>query len=115
MARTSAIRLPRHTTSDPEKVPLYRPTCPFLTLTLTSTIVVLSGVFQVPTTLNSGSVDRQKWKALGVSPALGDPASALGDAYLALGVNGQAVTHHHRARARVRVCEGGGSNMFAMN
>ena len=39
----------------------------------------------VPTTLNSGSVDRRRWQSLGVSPVLGDPAYALGDAYLALG------------------------------
>jgi len=39
----------------------------------------------VPTTLNSISVDRNRWRSLGVSPDLGEPAYALGDAYLNLG------------------------------
>lgn len=30
------------------------------------------------------SVDRRRWKGLGVSPDLGTPAHELGDAYLAL-------------------------------
>lgn len=43
------------------------------------------GKVSVPTTLNSISVDRQQWRALGVQPSLGEPASALADAYLDLG------------------------------
>jgi predicted aconitase len=39
----------------------------------------------VPTTLNSISVDQRRWRELGVDPALGEPASALGDAYMAMG------------------------------
>ncbi|OAB50775.1 aconitase X [Pseudomonas thivervalensis] len=40
---------------------------------------------RVPTTLNAISVDQRRWRALGVDPALGEPASALGDAYMAMG------------------------------
>ncbi|RAU47637.1 MULTISPECIES: aconitase X [unclassified Pseudomonas] len=40
---------------------------------------------RVPTTLNSISVDKRRWRALGVDPALGEPASQLGDAYLDMG------------------------------
>ncbi|MFL6609254.1 MAG: aconitase X, partial [Pseudomonas sp.] len=39
----------------------------------------------VPTTLNSISVDQRRWRELCVDPALGEPASALGDAYMAMG------------------------------
>ncbi len=39
----------------------------------------------VPTTLNSISVDQRRWRELGVDPAFGVPASALGDAYMAMG------------------------------
>ncbi|MFJ3481919.1 aconitase X [Pseudomonas sp. NPDC090202] len=40
---------------------------------------------RVPTTLNSISVDKRRWRELGVDPALGEPASRLGDAYLEMG------------------------------
>lgn len=40
---------------------------------------------RVPTTLNSISVDQRRWRELGIDPALGLPASALGDAYMAMG------------------------------
>lgn len=40
---------------------------------------------RVPTTLNSISVDQRRWRELGIDPALGIPASALGDAYMAMG------------------------------
>jgi predicted aconitase/predicted aconitase with swiveling domain len=40
---------------------------------------------RVPTTLNAISVDRRRWRALGVDEALGEPASALADAYVAIG------------------------------
>lgn len=40
---------------------------------------------RVPTTLNSISVDQRRWRELGISPGLGEPASALGDAYMAMG------------------------------
>lgn len=39
----------------------------------------------VPTTLNSISVDQRQWRALGIDPAFGEPASALGDVYMAMG------------------------------
>jgi cis-L-3-hydroxyproline dehydratase len=40
---------------------------------------------RVPTTLNSISVDRHRWRALGIAEDLGLPASALAEAYLAMG------------------------------
>ncbi|UVL63835.1 aconitase family protein [Pseudomonas sp. B21-032] len=40
---------------------------------------------RVPTTLNAISVDQRRWRELGIDPALGEPASALGDAYMAMG------------------------------
>ncbi|NER62576.1 DUF521 domain-containing protein, partial [Pseudomonas sp. MAFF212428] len=40
---------------------------------------------RVPTTLNSISVDQRRWRELGIDAALGVPASALGDAYMAMG------------------------------
>lgn len=48
-------------------------------------LVAWGGKVQVPTTLNSISVDKRKWRELGVSKDLGEPASALGDAYLNMG------------------------------
>ena len=44
-----------------------------------------SGQVRVPTTLNAISVDLDGWRAQGVSEAEGAPASALAEAYLALG------------------------------
>lgn len=46
----------------------------------------------VPTTLNATSVDRQRWQALGVSAHLGEPAYALGDAYLEMGCSASSFT-----------------------
>jgi predicted aconitase/predicted aconitase with swiveling domain len=40
---------------------------------------------RVPTTLNSISVDKRRWRELGIDRALGEPASQLGDAYLNMG------------------------------
>lgn len=39
----------------------------------------------VPTTMNSLSVDQRRWRAQGLDPALGIPASQLGDAYVRMG------------------------------
>ena len=39
----------------------------------------------VPTTLNSISVDQRRWRDLGVDPLFGEPASALGNAYMVMG------------------------------
>jgi predicted aconitase/predicted aconitase with swiveling domain len=39
----------------------------------------------VPTTLNALSVDHRRWRSQGVDPAFGEPAQALGDAYLDMG------------------------------
>lgn len=41
--------------------------------------------FAVPTTLNAISVDRRRWRELGVPETMGDPASQLADAYLSMG------------------------------
>lgn len=43
------------------------------------------GRVAVPTTLNALSVDRRRWQAQGIDPALGEPAARLGDAYVAMG------------------------------
>ena len=40
---------------------------------------------RVPTTLNAISVDKRRWRALGVPAELGDPAAALADAYVEMG------------------------------
>ncbi|WP_300720212.1 aconitase family protein [Pseudomonas sp.] len=48
-------------------------------------LVTWGAKVRVPTTLNSISVDQRRWRELGINPALGVPASALGDAYMAMG------------------------------
>lgn len=48
-------------------------------------LVAAGGSVKVPTTLNSGSTDRRRWKQLGVPEAYAGNAVALGDAYLQLG------------------------------
>uniref|UniRef100_A0A7S4A7G6 Aconitase X catalytic domain-containing protein n=1 Tax=Pelagomonas calceolata TaxID=35677 RepID=A0A7S4A7G6_9STRA len=48
-------------------------------------LVELGGSVKVPTTTNSCSVDRRNWRRLGVSEELGEPASRVADAYVALG------------------------------
>ena len=40
---------------------------------------------RVPTTLNALSVDQQQWRAQGIDSDFGEPASAVGDAYVAMG------------------------------
>ncbi|WP_263145620.1 aconitase family protein [Pseudomonas sp. RIT-PI-AD] len=40
---------------------------------------------RVPTTLNSISVDKRRWREQGIDAAFGEPAAALGDAYLDMG------------------------------
>jgi cis-L-3-hydroxyproline dehydratase len=45
----------------------------------------LGGRVVVPTTLNAISVDHRRWQPQGVSEALGKPAAALADAYVAMG------------------------------
>jgi len=45
----------------------------------------LGGRVRIPTTLNSLSVDRQRWKLQGVHDDFGVPASQIGDAYIAMG------------------------------
>jgi predicted aconitase len=61
-------------------------------LRFAQTLASLGGRVAVPTTLNSNSVDRRRWQALGVSPSLGEPAFALGDAYLAMGCSDRSFT-----------------------
>ena len=48
-------------------------------------LVAWGAKVRVPTTLHSISVDQRRWRELGIDPALGVPASALGDAYMAMG------------------------------
>jgi predicted aconitase/predicted aconitase with swiveling domain len=48
-------------------------------------LVELGARVRVPTTLNSISVDRRRWRELGIDPALGEPADDLGQAYLDMG------------------------------
>lgn len=43
------------------------------------------GQVKIPTTLNSISVDQRRWRALGIDPAFGEPASALAQAYVEMG------------------------------
>lgn len=43
------------------------------------------GQVAVPTTLNAISVDHRRWRAQGIDPAFGEPASRLGDAYVDMG------------------------------
>lgn len=40
---------------------------------------------RIPTTLNAISVDRLGWRALGVAPAVAEPAAALADAFVEMG------------------------------
>ena len=48
-------------------------------------LVAWGAKVRVPTTLNSISVDQRRWRELGIDPALGVPASDLGDAYMVMG------------------------------
>jgi predicted aconitase/predicted aconitase with swiveling domain len=48
-------------------------------------LVDMGAQVRVPTTLNSISVDRRRWRELGVDAALGEPADDLGQAYLDMG------------------------------
>jgi hypothetical protein len=45
----------------------------------------LGGRVRVPTTLNAISVDQRGWRAQGIPPVFGEPASRLADAYVAMG------------------------------
>ena len=45
----------------------------------------MGGHVVVPTTLNSISVDHRRWRAQGIDPLLGVPASNLGDVYVEMG------------------------------
>lgn len=48
-------------------------------------LVAWGAKVSVPTTLNSISVDKRRWREQGIDAALGVPASQLGDAYLDMG------------------------------
>jgi len=45
----------------------------------------LNGQVKIPTTLNALSVDKRRWREQGVNAKFGEPASQLGDAFLAIG------------------------------
>lgn len=51
-------------------------------------LVELGGRVKVPTTLNSVSADRRRWRSLRVDEKLATPANKVGDAYLRLGCTG---------------------------
>lgn len=61
------------------------------TLAFAQHFASLGVYFAVPTTLNAVSAPRD-WQALGVPPADAEPATALADAYLALGADGDSLT-----------------------
>jgi len=48
-------------------------------------LVDWGGTVKVPTTLNALSVDQRQWRSQGIDPSFGVPASAVGDAYVAMG------------------------------
>ncbi len=48
-------------------------------------LVELDAAVRIPTTLNAVSVDRRRWRDLGVDAAVGEPAGRLADAYLKMG------------------------------
>jgi cis-L-3-hydroxyproline dehydratase len=48
-------------------------------------LVELGAQVRIPTTLNAVSVDRRRWRELGVDATIGEPASRLADAYLQMG------------------------------
>lgn len=48
-------------------------------------LVAWGAKVKVPTTLNAISVDQKQWKAQGIAPEFGQPASDVGDAYVAMG------------------------------
>lgn len=50
-------------------------------------LVELGGRVAVPTTLNSGSVDRRRWNEIGIETVFATNACDLGDAYLKLGAS----------------------------
>jgi len=54
-------------------------------LLFAQTFVEWGAAVAVPTTLNCVSVDKRRWLAQGIDPAFGNDASALGDAYMAMG------------------------------
>jgi predicted aconitase/predicted aconitase with swiveling domain len=54
-------------------------------LRLAQLFAALGGKVRVPTTMNSISVDRRRWRELGVSAVWGEPSDALADAYVAMG------------------------------
>jgi len=48
-------------------------------------LVALGGKFAVPTTLNSISIDSQRWREIGMEPTIASQAQRLADAYMAMG------------------------------
>ena len=54
-------------------------------LTFAETMAAMGARVQVPTTMNAISVDHARWRAQGVPPELGLPASRLADAYVRMG------------------------------
>ena len=55
-------------------------------------LVELSGKVAVPTSLNSQSCDRRRWKELGVDSTYANNANSVGDAYLQMGCDEMSFT-----------------------
>ncbi|OED40512.1 hypothetical protein AB833_11955 [Chromatiales bacterium (ex Bugula neritina AB1)] len=54
-------------------------------LQFASRLLEWGAAVRVPTTLNSLSVDQRRWQQHGIDPALGEPASKLGDVFMQMG------------------------------
>ena len=54
-------------------------------LTFAEKMAGMGAKVRVPTTMNAISVDHANWRAQGVDPGFGDPASRLADAYVRMG------------------------------
>ena len=54
----------------------------------------MGGKVKVPTTLNSQSTDRRRWKQLGIDETLATNANSVGDAYLELGCEMSVSLYH---------------------
>ena len=61
-------------------------------LSFVQKLVELGGKVSVPTTLNSQSCDRRRWKQLGVDSTYATNANAVGDAYLQMGCDEMSFT-----------------------
>ncbi|MHB8695148.1 MAG: cis-3-hydroxy-L-proline dehydratase [Solirubrobacteraceae bacterium] len=56
------------------------------TLQFTRRLLELGARVRVPSTMNALTIDRRRWRGQGVAPAAGEPADALADSYVEMGV-----------------------------